>query len=291
MAGMAKHQEYEEEIPFDEFESLVTDEAAEPPVRREPIETPILHLDDDLIVVNKPSGLLSVAGRAHEISLRELLRTHPMVLETLRPEERDPRFGVNIRAVHRLDREASGVILFARSLEAQRDLVRQFEQREVEKIYLAIVSGYVLHDGVVDRPLMIDESAGRSRVSDRRGKPSVTEFRVLQRLAGNTLVECRPLTGRLHQIRVHMAAIGHPLAVDPVYGGGEAIFLSHHKPNYRPSARHEERPLIDRLTLHALRLTITHPRTRKKTAFEAPLPKDFRATVNQLGRLVSGGRS
>lgn len=287
---MAKHQDYEEEIPFEEIESFVADEASERPTSRERIDIPILHVDEDVIVVNKPSGLLSVAGRAHEVSLRELLRAHPRVLETLRPEERDPRFGVNIRGVHRLDRDASGVILFARSLEAQRDLVRQFEQREVEKIYHAIVSGYVLHDGVVDRPLMIDESAGRSRVSDRRGKASVTEFRVLQRLAGNTLVECRPLTGRMHQIRVHMATIGHPLAVDPVYGGGEAIYLSHHKPKYRPSTRHEERPLIGRLTLHAYRLTVMHPRTREKVTFEAPLPKDFRATVNQLGRLVSGGR-
>lgn len=288
MAVMTKFEEYEEEISLDEVEAA--EERDESSSRRTQIEIPLLHIDEDLIVADKPAGLLSVAGRSHEISLRELLREHPRVLETLRPEELDPTFGVNIRSVHRLDREASGVILFTRTLEAQRDLVRQFEQRSVEKTYVAMVTGYVLNDGVIDKPLMIDESAGRSRVSDRRGKPSVTEYRVLQRLAGNTLVECRPHTGRMHQIRVHMASVGHPLTVDPIYGGGEAVFLSHHKPNYRPSSKHEERPLIARLTLHAAKLTVTHPRTQERVTFEAPLPKDFRATISQLGRLVSGGR-
>ncbi|MBL8877866.1 MAG: RluA family pseudouridine synthase [Phycisphaerales bacterium] len=288
-------QEFEEEIDLGEgrLAAPASEEREEDKNRRgrrEQVTFDILHIDDDLIAVNKPAGLLSVAGRAHEISLRELLREHPKVLATLRPEERDPKFGVNIRSVHRLDRDASGVILFARGLEAQRDLVRQFEQRRVEKAYLAIVTGYVLGEGVIDKPLMIDESAGRSRISEKRGKPSMTEYRVVQRLAGNTLVECRPKTGRLHQIRVHMASIGHPLTVDAVYGGGDAVYLSHHKPNYRPSSKHEERPLIARLTLHAAKLTVEHPRTREPITFEAPLPKDFRATISQLSRLVTGAR-
>lgn len=288
-------REFEEEIELDEADATTfargeSEEDDEDRGRREQVSFDILHIDADVIAVNKPAGLLSVAGRAHEISLRELLREHPKVLATLRPEESDPKFGVNIRSVHRLDRDASGVILFARTLEAQRDLVRQFEQRTVEKSYLAIVTGYVLSDGVVDRPLMVDESAGRARVSDKRGKPSMTEYRVVQRLAGNTLVECRPRTGRMHQIRVHMASIGHPLTVDTVYGGGEAVFLSHHKPNYRRSSRHEERPLIGRLTLHAAKLTVRHPGTGEPITFEAPLPKDFRATISQLGRLVTGAR-
>ncbi len=107
-----------------------------------------------------------------------------------------------------------------------------------------------------------------------------------QHVAGTTLLECRPLTGRRHQIRVHLAAAGHPLTVDPLYGGGQSVLLSHYKPGYRPSRRHDERPLINRLTLHAARLTIEHPRSGERMTFEAPLPKDLRATINQLARLA-----
>ena len=123
-------------------------------------------------------------------------------------------------------------------------------------------------------------------MSEKRGKPSRTSYHILQRVAGHTWLECRPLTGRMHQIRVHLAAIGHPLSVDPPYGGGQAIFLSHLKPNYHPNRREEERPLIDRLTLHAARIAFTHPAMEQSMSIESPVPKDLRSTLTQLARLV-----
>ena len=243
------------------------------PRKRTP-EATILHADPHLVVLDKPAGVLSVPGRGHETSLPNLVRA--------RPEFADDE---PLRVVHRLDKEASGLILFARTLDAQRHLVRQFVERRVEKTYHALVCGYVAADGEVDLRLYYDKRTGHMHASERRGKPSLTRYRILQRLAGNTLLECRPETGRTHQIRVHLAAIGHPLTVDPQYGGGLDVYLSKYKPGYRPSTRHPERPLIERLTLHAVRIRFEHPADGRSLTFEAPLPKDLRATLRQLGRL------
>ncbi len=244
-------------------------EIARPPRAARP---EILHIDAALVVVSKPAGLASVAARDAPRSLRDVLREMP----PLNP-------GEPLRLVHRLDADASGVMVLARTLAAQRSLVAQFAQRTARKTYWALVSGYVIEpEGEIARRI----SAGRGvrmRVSDARGKPSVTRFRVLERLVGCTLLECHPLTGRTHQIRVHLASIGHPLLVDPLYGSGAGLLLSSFKPDYRPSRRHEERPLIARLTLHALALEFEHP-DGGAVRFEAPLPKDFRAALNQLRR-------
>ena len=235
----------------------------------------ILFLDTELVAIDKPAHLLSVPGRAPEPSAPDLLRQ--------RPELRD---NPAVRVVHRLDRDASGVQVYARTLSAQRHLVAEFVGRRVEKVYFALVSGYVSGDGEVDLRLAFDRRRDRVIASRSRGKPALTRYHVLQRLASNTLLECHPVTGRMHQIRAHLAAIGHPLTVDPVYGSGSAVLLSQYKTNYRASARRPERPLIDRLTLHAGRIQFAHPVTGQPLAIEAPWPKDFRATVNQLGRLV-----
>ncbi len=219
--------------------------------------------------------MLSAPGRGDELSAPDLLRD----LDELAPSRA-------IRIVHRLDRDASGVLLFARTLEAQRGLIRQFARREVDKTYHAIVSGYVTDDGDVNLPLAFNKRMNRMETVAARGKRSLTRYRVLDRLAGHTLLECSPATGRTHQIRAHMAAIGHPLAVDPVYGDRQELYLSSFKADYSKSRRRSERPLISRLTLHALRLTIQHPIDGTEMTFETPPPKDFRATVNQLARLV-----
>jgi RluA family pseudouridine synthase len=257
------------------------DEAAAPmPRRRDADERPIraptlLHLDDQVIVVDKPPGLPAVGGRGASANLVDYLRTLP----GFRSDE-------PIRVVHRLDREASGVILYARTLTAQQSVVRQFVHRQVEKVYYAIVTGYVEGEGQIDLPLAPVRDGSAVRVSATRGRPALTRYRILERLAGNTLLECRPVTGRMHQIRAHLAAIGHPLSVDPLYGGGSAIRLSHYKADYRASQRRPERPLIDRLSLHALSLKLRLPGAAEPTTFTAPLPKDMRATIRQLARLV-----
>ena len=169
---------------------------------------------------------------------------------------------------------------------AQRHVVAQFARRQVEKVYYALVSGYVAQDGEVELRLAFDRHRQRVEASAVRGRAALTRYQILQRLAGNTLLECRPVSGRMHQIRAHLAAIGHPLTVDPLYGGGQEVRLSSYKPDYRASGRRPEQPLIARLTLHAGRITIQHPATGQPLTLEAPWPKDFRATVAQLGRLV-----
>jgi RluA family pseudouridine synthase len=235
----------------------------------------ILHLDEQLIVVDKPAGILSAPGRGDRPSVADLLRDRAELAD-------NPA----LRIVHRLDRDASGVLILARTLQAQRQLVAAFANRRIDKTYLALVTGYVPGEGRVELRLTYDRRHHRVHASERRGKPAVTRFRIAQRVAGNTLLQCRPLTGRTHQIRAHLAAIGHPLTVDPLYGGGEAVLLSSYKPNYRPSARRPERPLIERLTLHALRIALEHPTSGQTLTFESAVPKDLRATINQLARLL-----
>ena len=236
---------------------------------------PILYLDSDLVAVDKPPGVLSVPGRGPEVCAPDLLRS--------RPELRD---NVALRIVHRLDRDASGVLVYARTLLAQRHLVSQFTAHRVQKVYNALVTGHVAEDGEVRLNLTFDRRRNRVAPTTLGGKSALTRYHVLQRLAGHTLLECWPVTGRMHQIRAHLAAIGHPLAVDPLYGGGQAVLLSRFKPDYRANRRRTERPLIERLTLHALRITFEHPATGAALTLESPLPKDFRATLTQLGRLV-----
>jgi 23S rRNA pseudouridine1911/1915/1917 synthase len=243
------------------------------PRSRDPVPA-VLLADPAFLVVDKPAGVLSVPARAPGPVLADLLRAQGLVAAD-----------AELRPVHRLDRDASGVMVVARTLEAQQHLTEQFSGRQVEKVYLALVQGHVTGDGEVDLPLRVDKSETRSEVDPRDGKPAVTRYHVVEHVTGHTLLECRPLTGRLHQIRVHLAAIGHPLAVDSLYGGRSAVLLSHFKPGYRPSGRREERPLIGRLTLHAVRITFEHPAGTGPVTGEAPLPKDFRATLNQLRRL------
>ena len=251
-------------------------EAAAQPPERAPAPTTInvLYIDADLVVVDKPAGILSAGGRGPGVTAADLLRNTGVV------RSEDP-----LRIVHRLDRDASGILIYARTLPAQQGLVRQFAERQVEKRYLALVSGYVAEDGAVNLSLTFDRRTNRVRAG-RSGKRALTRYRIAERVAGNTLLECELVTGRHHQIRAHMAAIGHPLTVDPTYGGGQAVLLSHYKRGYRPSGRRPERPLIERLTLHAASIQFVHPVTQAAMAFEAPLPKDLRATVHQLARLV-----
>ncbi len=234
----------------------------------------VLHADAELLVVDKPAGALSVHGRGDHPLLADLLRE-------LRLVPQDEPF----RIVHRIDLDASGVIVFARTLNAQQKLTEQFATREVEKLYLALVSGYVPEDGSVSQPILGDGESGRAKIDPRRGKAARTDFRILERVVGHTLLQCFPHTGRLHQIRVHLASIGHPLSVDPLYGTSAELRLSTYKSNYKASTRHEERPLIARLTLHAARISFEHPADGQRVAYEAPLPKDLRATLTQLRRL------
>jgi RluA family pseudouridine synthase len=231
----------------------------------------ILYEDVALLVINKPAGISVLADRESGESLLLLLR------ETF--AER----GETVFVVHRLDKETSGVIVFGKTEEASRGLSMQFEHRRVEKTYLALVCGAVHPlEGTIDLPIgPHPRDRTRMVVPHSGGKRSVTRYRVVETFRGFSLVELQPKTGRTHQIRVHLSAIGFPLAVDRVYGSGEGLLLSSFKKDYRPGKR-EEKPLIARLSLHARRLAFDHPETGTRMEFEAPLPRDFEIALKVL---------
>jgi len=254
---------------------------------------PIIHQDEDIIAFDKPSGLLVAPDRWDKS--RENLMT--LVHE---------RLGRHVANVHRLDADTSGVLLCAKSKPALDFLSGQFQAKTVGKTYLAFVvvlpperamkvvapvrsadGGGLPPSFTVDLALGEDEAQpGRMRVFRRRGgKASVTEFRVLESFGRFVWLECRPLTGRTHQIRVHLAAIGAPVLGDAFYGDpDERLLLSELKRRYK--GRAEERPLVDRLALHASALTVTHPSTRAPITLEAPVPNEFAVALKYLRKFA-----
>ncbi len=232
----------------------------------------VLHSDDALVVVAKPSGM-------------------PSVHDATQPDQDVPaalagEYG-ELWVVHRLDKETSGVLVLARSAEAHARLNAQFEGGEVTKVYHAVVRGEPRWDErVVDAPLLPNgDRKHRTVVDQEDGKPSVTRLKMLRRFRGLALIEARPETGRTHQIRVHLASVGSPIACDGLYGDGKPLLLSQFKRGYRPTAGQDERPLLGRLGLHALHIEFTHPTTGERVRYEAPYAKDFGALLNQIGKL------
>lgn len=240
-------------------------------MRKTPEDFEILLQDEHVVVVNKPSGLTVVPLRAgKEPCLKELLAA---------------RLGREVFAVHRLDRETSGVVIFALDAESHRALSLQFQNRKVTKVYWALVRGRPIPPtGSIRLPLARDKNPIKVVVSRQGGKRSRTDYGVLQEFRGFTLVEARPLTGRMHQIRVHLAAIGCPLAVDALYGETDALLLSQIKSRYKQKKGREERPLMSRLTLHARELTFTHPVSQVRSSVLAPLPRDFEVLLKQMSK-------
>ncbi len=230
----------------------------------------ILHEDEQMLIVNKPPGLLTIPDRTGgKESLLGLL---------------EHRFG-KVFVVHRLDRETSGVLCFARSGEAHRHLSMQFEHHTSDKFYLALVDGVLHHDeGEIDKPIGEHPTIPGKMTVANSGRPSLTFYRVAERFKRFTLAEVLIKTGRTHQIRVHFQSIGYPLAVDALYGRRPALYLSEIKGKAYKSGKYseEERPLMDRTSLHAARLRIDHPVTGERMEFKAELPKDFAAVLNQL---------
>jgi 23S rRNA pseudouridine1911/1915/1917 synthase len=236
----------------------------------------VIYEDESVLVVDKPSGVGVTPDRGElqarflGACLRHLMEKHPA--DTPRP-----------RVVHRLDKETSGAVLVACSREALRDLTEQFQSHSVQKDYLALVRGSPFKDqGTIELPIGRETHGSKLRAGGREAQDAKTRFEVVERFRGYALVRAWPETGRQHQIRVHLEAIGHPLAVDPVYGGGESLTLSSFKRKYVPNRSGAERPLIDRLSLHAERIRFRSPSSGAEVSVEAPLPKDFEVSLRQL---------
>ena len=205
----------------------------------------VVHADDQLVVIDKPSGLPAVTPRPPKDPDCAAARVQAQWSDA--------------QVVHRLDRDTSGLMLLARGADAQRTLSRAFERREVDKRYVALVWGVPpLEAGTIDLPLGADwENRPRQHVDLARGKPSITHWRrddTGEAPAGLTRLLLRPVTGRSHQLRVHLAALGHPIAGDPLYAPPEA------------------QAAASRLMLHAARLGFTHPSTGESVVFESPAP-------------------
>lgn len=234
----------------------------------------ILWKDEHLVVVNKPAGLLSAPDRfdPNIPHLRQVLT---------------PAFG-QLWMVHRLDKDTSGLILLARNAEAHRSLSQQFAERQTRKVYRGIVEGRVQQpEGTIDYGLAEDPRRPGKMAVSNKGQSAITHYRVREQFDHFAELEVTIETGRTHQIRVHLQAIGHPLLADPLYGLRDSFLLSSIKGRrkYNLQKFTEERPLLNRTALHAWQLEFQHPESQKKMSVEAPLPKDLRAVLKQLQKL------
>ena len=232
----------------------------------------VLFEDDDLIIVNKPSGVLVIPDRFDTTipSLNKLL---------------EERCGQKIWVVHRLDRETSGAIVFAKSELSHRYLSMLFMEREVNKFYAGIVIGVpVPAEGRIESPIAEHPAVKGKMTVAKRGKDSVTDYKVVEQWPLYALLQFQLHTGRTHQIRVHMAEIGHPLVCDDLYGDGKPFLLSTVKKRYNMGKNEEfEKPLLSRLALHAYKLEFAKE-DGTAISVESPLPKDMAAMVNQLNK-------
>lgn len=256
---------------------------------------PVIYEDDTLIAFDKPSGMLVAPDRWDKKRENLMGLVHD-------------KMGHGVANVHRLDADTSGILLCTKEKTALDFVSGQFQSKTVKKVYHALCAGapeaklFVRSDDpddappeplaadefFVDRDLIDDEeNPGRMRTVRKHGKASQTVFRVLERFGGFTFVECRPLTGRTHQLRVHLQYSGLPILNDPFYGDGVTeLKLSRLKRGYK--GRVDEKPLITRLALHASRLEVRHPVTKQIVVIDAPLPNEFSVALKYLRKFAMG---
>lgn len=232
----------------------------------------VLYEDDDLVIVNKPAGVPVIPER---------FQTDAPSINKLLEEQKQQKIWV----VHRLDRDTSGVLCFARNETAHRYMSKVFQEHEVGKFYAGLVHGRLQQEsGTIEAPISEHPAVKGKMIVARRGKPSVTDYKVVTQWPLFALMQFRIYTGRTHQIRVHMQSIGHPIVADDLYGDGKPFLLSAIKKKFRMSGKdEEEKPLLNRLALHAYRLVFIKP-DGQELSVEAPLPRDINACINQLNK-------
>ncbi len=227
----------------------------------------IIFENDHFIAINKQAGLLSVPDRMQsEVSLKDMLLQ---------------QYGT-IYTVHRLDKETSGVIVFAKDEETHKKLSQLFEGRDVEKFYTGLVHGHLQQEkGSIDASIMEHPGKNGKMITHAKGKTSLTDYEVIESFKLYSLIRFQIHTGRTHQIRVHMQHIGHSIVCDELYGDGEPVFISSLKRNYKLSkSEDEEKPILSRLALHSTLLKFNLD--GEDYTLEAELPKDMRALLQQL---------
>lgn len=235
------------------------------PLKGKKFEDMIVYQDEDFIVINKPPFVSTLEDRNDAQNILSLARQYIQ----------------EAQVCHRLDKETSGLLVISKHLDAYRYFSKLLEQRDVHKLYHAFVAGrHEIDEEELNFPIYTTST--RSRVDSKQGKPSVTLIKTLQIYKAHTLMACMPFTGRMHQIRVHLAHVDLPISGDGFYGG-DPIYLSQIKRGYKTGKFVEEQPLMPRMSLHAQKLIFETP-GGEKLQLEAPYPKDFAATLNQFAK-------
>ena len=247
-----------------DFSALEQDKEAPLP---EAISLNIVYEDDDLLVINKPAGLVVHPGAGNrEHTLVNALIYHEPSLQHL------PRAGI----VHRLDKDTTGLLVVAKTLKAHTHLIRQMQAREVQRNYLTLVQGHLISGGEIDTFYGRHPRNRLKMAVCTQGRQAITLYSIRKQYQEFTLLDVQLLTGRTHQIRVHMAHINHPVVGDPLYGG---------RMRFPSQATEELRELFkqfQRQALHAYQLSFAHPESEETLTFEAPLPDDFQSLLDIL---------
>ena len=233
------------------------------------LEELVLFEDEDIVLVNKPLHMASLDDKS------------AMNLNALAKE-----YNPELSLCHRLDKNTSGILLMAKGAENYKKIALQFQQREVKKVYLTIVAGLHQYEGEkIDLPLYISSNK-KVTVNKKQGKPSQTIIYTEEQFRDYTVLRCEPITGRMHQIRAHLAAIGSPIVGDALYRGID-IYLSGMKRKYKQSGRKEEQAINHGYLLHAQSLTFNHPTSGEEINITAPLPKNFKVVLKILRKYNS----
>ena len=228
----------------------------------------IIFEDEDYVLINKPAHVATLADRNDKTNISDMAK----------------EYAGDAQVCHRLDKDTSGVLAIAKNPEAYRHLSIQFERREVKKEYHAVVDGiHQFQNTIVDEPL-VTKGNGQVKINKSDGKQATTYFTTAKAYRNHSLINCKPITGRMHQIRAHLTHLGAPITGDTLYGG-KMFYLSSLKKNYRLKKWTDEQPLIKRFALHAhaLEFKLINEETVK---IEAPYPKDMRVLVSQLEKNV-----
>ncbi|MBX2886321.1 MAG: 23S rRNA pseudouridine(1911/1915/1917) synthase RluD [Granulosicoccus sp.] len=255
------------QLPPDLVDALLIDaEGNSQDFTAEPVEFAVVHTDDDILVINKPAGLVMhpAPGNRNGTLLNGLLYRYPELHQV-------PRAGI----VHRLDKDTSGLCVVARTLGAHTHLVRQLQERSMGREYLAIALGDVPHNGRVDAPVGRHPRDRKRMAVVNSGKPASTLYQTQERFIACAKLQVKLETGRTHQIRVHMAHIGHPLVGDPVYGRRQAVLP-------RQLARIDRVRNFGRQALHASKLSLIHPASNQPIRFETKQPEDLNLLCDAL---------
>lgn len=239
-----------------------------------------MYANDDVLVINKPSGISVTKDRSGTAQLTDILAG-----------QLGQQMCSKLRLVHRLDKDTSGVMILAKNKETQSVFSSYFEKKLIKKTYLALVTGALPgRQGTINAPLAQSwKKPGLMCVTRKKSKEAVTNWKLLADFGTIALLAVNPLTGRTHQIRVHLSRIGLPLLIDPLYGSSRPLFLSDFKADYRLGKNKIEKPLIERLTLHAYQIELTKSQLAKPEVFVAGLDKKFTATIKMLTKHNSKG--